>query len=128
MCIREFCEVESTTSFRLLVTGISFFASAFPDQEQPGDLHAPAVAAARTNCCSIPPERGTGKYTAVKPDSEFHPDGKLLLYEIKAGGERTGGFELLDIDSRMNSSRRPPQRISARLCLCPGLEKLLLRP
>ncbi len=30
----------------------------------------------------------------------FHPDGRLMLYEVKQGGERTGTFELLDIQNR----------------------------
>jgi prolyl oligopeptidase len=46
-----------------------------------------------------PAERGTGPYTAVKP-LRVSPDGRLLLYEVKEGGERTGTFELLDIETR----------------------------
>src|SRR5260221_10485108 len=46
-----------------------------------------------------PSERGTGKYTAVKP-LRVSPDGRLLLYEVKEGGERTGTFELLEIETR----------------------------
>jgi prolyl oligopeptidase len=43
--------------------------------------------------------RGTGPHTAVKPIRISH-DGRLLLYEVKQGGERTGSFELLDIETR----------------------------
>jgi len=46
-----------------------------------------------------PAHRDTGKYTAVKP-LRVSPDGRLLLYEVKEGGERTGIFELLEIDTR----------------------------
>jgi len=46
-----------------------------------------------------PAERGTGEHTAVKP-LRVSPDGRLLLYEVKEGGERTGTFELLDIRCR----------------------------
>ena len=46
-----------------------------------------------------PTERGTGQYTAVKP-LRVSSDSRLLLYEVKQGGERTGTFELLDIDNR----------------------------
>jgi len=46
-----------------------------------------------------PAERGTGPYTAVKPRS-VSPDGRLLLYEVKQGGERTGTFEIFDIETR----------------------------
>src|SRR4029077_12956110 len=41
-------------------------------------------------------ERGTGKYTAVTP-LRVSPDGRLLLYEVKEGGERTGTFEILEV-------------------------------
>ncbi len=46
-----------------------------------------------------PALRGTGQHTAVKPLS-ISPDGRLLLYEVKQGGERTGTLELLDVETR----------------------------
>jgi prolyl oligopeptidase len=46
-----------------------------------------------------PAERKTGNHTAVKPLRLSH-DGRLLLYEVKEGGERTGRFELLDIQNQ----------------------------
>jgi prolyl oligopeptidase len=46
-----------------------------------------------------PADRGTGPYTAIKP-LRVSPDGRLLLYEVKEGGERTGTFELLEIPTR----------------------------
>jgi prolyl oligopeptidase len=46
-----------------------------------------------------PVDRGTGNYTAIKP-LKASPDGRLLLYEVKQGGERSGNFELFDIESR----------------------------
>ena len=46
-----------------------------------------------------PSLRGTGHHTAVRP-LRFSPDGRLMLYEVKEGGERTGTFELLDIEKR----------------------------
>jgi len=46
-----------------------------------------------------PQDRGTGNHTAVKP-IRFSPHGHLMLYEVKEGGERTGTFELLDIQER----------------------------
>src|SRR5258707_4348999 len=46
-----------------------------------------------------PALRGTGPHTAVKP-LRISPNGRLLLYEVKQGGERSGTFELLDIDTR----------------------------
>lgn len=46
-----------------------------------------------------PALRGTGPHTAVKP-LRISLDGRLMLYEVKEGGERTGTFELLDIEKR----------------------------
>jgi prolyl oligopeptidase len=46
-----------------------------------------------------PSLRGTGPHTAVRP-LRISPDGSLMLYEVKQGGERTGTFELLDIQTR----------------------------
>jgi prolyl oligopeptidase len=46
-----------------------------------------------------PTERGSGPYLAVRP-LKISPDGRLLLYELKEGGERTGIFELLEIATR----------------------------
>jgi prolyl oligopeptidase len=46
-----------------------------------------------------PSKRGTGIHTAVKP-LHVSPNGQLLLYEVKQGGERTGTFEVLDVESR----------------------------
>ena len=46
-----------------------------------------------------PSQRGTGKYTALNP-VRLSPDGRLLFYEIKEGGERTGTFEIFDIERR----------------------------
>jgi prolyl oligopeptidase len=46
-----------------------------------------------------PAERRTGNHTAVKP-LQLSQDGRLLLYEVKEGGERTGTFELFDIKKR----------------------------
>lgn len=46
-----------------------------------------------------PALRGTGPHTAVR-SLRISPDGQLMLYEVKEGGERTGTFELLDIQNR----------------------------
>ena len=50
-----------------------------------------------------PALRGTGPHTAVKP-LRISSDGRLMLYEIKQGGERTGTFEVLDIETRATLS------------------------
>jgi len=94
--IREFLAVETYDSLQIAGSRY-FFRKRLPDQEQPciymreGD--------GEDQLLVDPSERGTGKYTAVKP-LRVSPDGRLLLYEVKDGGERTGTFELLEIDTR----------------------------
>jgi prolyl oligopeptidase len=46
-----------------------------------------------------PALRKTGNHTALKP-LQLSQDGRLLLYEVKEGGERTGTFELFDVEKR----------------------------
>lgn len=46
-----------------------------------------------------PAVRKTGKHTAVRPVC-LSQDGSLLLYEIKEGGERSGMFEVFDLERR----------------------------
>jgi prolyl oligopeptidase len=46
-----------------------------------------------------PTDQGAGKYVAVKPIL-LSPSGQFILYETKEGGERTGTYELLNIQSR----------------------------
>jgi prolyl oligopeptidase len=46
-----------------------------------------------------PAERMTGTHTALKP-LRLSQDGRLLLYEVKEGGERTGIFEMFDVEKR----------------------------
>lgn len=46
-----------------------------------------------------PAQRGTGPYTAIRP-LRLSMDGRMLLYEVKQGGERTGIFELFDLEER----------------------------
>jgi prolyl oligopeptidase len=43
---------------------------------------------------------GSDPYTAVSI-SQISVDGRFLLYEIKHGGERSGRFEILDVDRRL---------------------------
>lgn len=94
--IREFFAVETYDSLQK-VGSRYFFRKRLPDQEQPcvymreGD--------GEDQLLIDPSARGTGKYTAVKP-LRVSPDGRLLLYEVKQGGERTGTFELLEIETR----------------------------
>jgi prolyl oligopeptidase len=95
--IREFLAVETYDSLQKAGSRY-FFRKRLPDQEQPCIYMRDG--ADSEDCLLIDPsERGTGKYTAVKP-IRISPDGRLLLYEVKEGGERTGTFELLEIETR----------------------------
>src|SRR5579871_918496 len=55
-----------------------------------------------------PASLGAGPYTAGKL-LRVSTDGRLLLYEIKLGGERSGTFEIFDVESRRILSDRLPR-------------------
>src|SRR5208283_4951832 len=95
--IREFLAVETYDSLQI-AGGRYFFRKRLPDQEQPC-IYMRERADGEDHLLIDPSERGTGTYTAVKP-LRVSPDGRLLLYEVKEGGERTGTFELLEIETR----------------------------
>jgi prolyl oligopeptidase len=95
--IRELLDVETYDSIQK-VGQRYFFRKRLPGQEQ----HCIFMREGpdEDDCLLIDPaERGTGKHTAVKP-LHVSPDARLLLYEVKEGGERTGTFELRDIESQ----------------------------
>jgi prolyl oligopeptidase len=95
--IREFLAVETYDSLQR--TGKRyFFRKRLPDQEQPS-IYMRDRADGEDRLLIDPAARGTGTFTAVKP-LRVSPDGRLLLYEVKEGGERTGIFELVDIETR----------------------------
>ena len=95
--IREFLAVETHDS--LQKTGNRyFFRKRLPDQEQPC-IYMREGAEGEDQLLIDPADRQTGKFTAVKP-LRVSSDGRLLLYEVKEGGERTGSFECLDIRNR----------------------------
>ena len=95
--IRELVDVETYDSIQK-VGQRYFFRKRQPGQEQPC-IYFREGADGADQLLIDPVERGTGPYTAVKP-LRVSPDGRLLLYEVKEGGERTGKFELLDIKTR----------------------------
>jgi len=95
--IREFLAVETYDSLQRFGSRY-FFRKRLPDQEQPC-IYMRDGADGEDRLLIDPSERGTGNFTAVKP-LRVSPDGRLLLYEVKEGGERTGTFELLEIETR----------------------------
>lgn len=95
--IREFLAVETHDSLQKAGNRY-FFRKRLPNQEQPC-IYMRDGADGEDQLLIDPLERGTGKFTAVKP-LRISLDGRLLLYEVKEGGERTGTFELLEITTR----------------------------
>lgn len=95
--IREFLAVETYDSIRRAGNRY-FFRKRLPDQEQPCICMREGVEG-EDQILLDPAHRKTGKYTAVKP-LRVSPDGRLLLYEVKEGGERSATFECLDIANR----------------------------
>ena len=94
--IREFLAVETSDSLQKAGNRY-FFRKRLPDEEQPC-VYMREGADGQDQLLIDPRERGTGKHTAVQPLRASH-DGRLLLYEVKQGGERTGTFELFDVES-----------------------------
>lgn len=95
--IRELLDVETYDSLQK-VGSRYFFRKRLPEQEQPC-IYVRDGADGADRLLIDPAERGTGRFTAVKP-LQVSSDGRLMLYEIKEGGERTGTFAMLDIESR----------------------------
>jgi prolyl oligopeptidase len=95
--IRELLDVETCDSIQK-VGQRYFFRKRLRGQEQPC-IYLREGAKGADQLLIDPAERGTGPYTAVKP-LRVSPDGRLLLYEVKEGGERTGTFEILEIETR----------------------------
>jgi prolyl oligopeptidase len=96
--VRQFLAVETYDSLQTLGSRY-FFRKRLPDQEQPC-ICMREGADGEDQLLVDPAARASGRYIAVKP-LQVSPDGRLLLYEVKEGGERTGTFELLDIETRM---------------------------
>jgi prolyl oligopeptidase len=95
--IREFLAVETYDSLQKAGNRY-FFRKRLPDQEQPC-ICMREEPDGKDQLLVDPAEHGAGKYTAVKP-LRVSPDGRLLLFEVKEGGERTGTFKLLEIETR----------------------------
>jgi len=95
--IRELLDVESVDSF-VIDANRYVFRKRLPSEEQPS-IYLREGAEGEDQLLIDPARRASGKYTAVKP-VRLSSDGRLLLYEIKEGGERTATFELFDIEDR----------------------------
>jgi prolyl oligopeptidase len=94
---RELLDVETYDSLQKAGNRY-FFRKRPPGQEQPSIYMREGIDGP-DQLLVDPSRRSTGQHTAVRP-LRISPDGRLLLYEVKEGGERTGIFELLDIENR----------------------------
>ncbi|HEY1730383.1 MAG TPA: prolyl oligopeptidase family serine peptidase [Terriglobales bacterium] len=95
--VREYLDVESYDS--LLRAGTRYyFRKRSRGQEQPC-IYFREGWSGKDQILIDPAELGRGKHLSVRP-LQISPEGKFLLYELKEGGERTGSFELLEIETR----------------------------
>jgi len=94
--IREFLAVETCDGVQK-AGGRYFFRKRLADQEQ-ACIYMREAPDGRDQLLVDPSTLGQEIHTAVKP-LRASPDGKLLLYEIKQGGERTGTFAIVDTQS-----------------------------
>jgi prolyl oligopeptidase len=95
--IRELLDIEIYDSVQK-VGQRYFFRKRLPGREQPC-VYFREGSEGTDHLLIDPAARGTGPHTAVKP-LRVSPDGRLLVYEVKEGGERSGTFEILDVDTR----------------------------
>ena len=94
--IRELLDVETYDS--LLQAGNRYlFRKRVPGQEQ-SSIFVREGPDGEDRLLINPADRGTGKYTSVSP-LLLSSDANLLLYAVKEGGERTGVFELFNIEA-----------------------------
>jgi prolyl oligopeptidase len=115
--IREFLAVETYDSLQRAGSRY-FFRKRLPNQEQPC-IYMRECADGEDRLLIDPSERRSGNFTAVKP-LRVSPDGRLLLYEVKEGGERTGTFELLEIETRMRLPDLLPRGYLRGFAFVPG--------
>ena len=95
--IRECLAVETYDSLQK-AGGTYFFRKREADNEQPSICMRHGFEA-EDQLLIDPADIGTGNHTAIKL-LRVSPGGRLLLYEIKEGGERTGKFGLFDVAAR----------------------------
>ncbi|MCU1304962.1 MAG: prolyl oligopeptidase [Candidatus Sulfotelmatobacter sp.] len=98
--IRAFLEIETYDTL-LVEGGRYFFRKRLPRQEQPSIYTRDANG--QDQLLVDPADLNVSNHTAVKPLA-VSPNGKILAYEVKEGGQRASRVELLDIAS---STRLP---------------------
>lgn len=104
--IREFLAVEAYSSLQKSGNRY-FFLKRLPEQEQPS-IYMREGFEGDDQLLIDPSTFGRGVHTAVRP-LRVSPNGRFLLYEIKEGGERSGTFALLDIESHQTLPEMLPR-------------------
>jgi prolyl oligopeptidase len=115
--VREFLAVETYDSLQKS-GGRYFFRKRLPEQEQPC-IYLRDGTQGEDQLLLDPSTRGTGKFTALKP-LYASPDGGLLVYEVKEGGERAGIFEIFDVEQRRILADRLPHGYLRSFAFAPG--------
>lgn len=95
--VRQLLVVDTYDSVMAL-GGRYFFRKRLAAQEQ-ASIYMRQGATGRDELLIDPQLRKRGKYISVKP-LRLSQDGKLLVYEVKDGGERTATIEIFDIERR----------------------------
>jgi prolyl oligopeptidase len=106
--IREFLAVETYDSLQQ-AGSLYFFRKRFADEEQPS-IYVRQGEVGEDHLLVDPAAEGRGKFSSVKLLCVSR-DGRLLLYEVKEGGERTGTFRLLDTGTRAKIADELPRGI-----------------
>ncbi len=94
--IRQLLAVKTYDSLRQ-VGNLYFFRKRLADEEQPS-IYVRQGEHGTDRLLLDPAAEGRGKFSSVKLLC-VSPNGRLLLYEVKEGGERTGTFRLLDVET-----------------------------
>ncbi len=92
--VRELLDVETCDSIH--ISGDRYIFCRRAKGEEQASIFLRDGSSGEERLLLDPKARGTGACTAVKP-LLLSPDGTLLLYEVKEGGERMGTFEILKV-------------------------------
>jgi prolyl oligopeptidase len=114
--IREFLEVETYDSLQR-VGNRYFFRKRLPHEEQ-ASIYMREGESGQDRMLVNPIAQGGGKFTSVQL-LRVSPDGQLLLYEVKEGGERTGTFRLLEVGTGVQLADALPRGILRGLVFAP---------
>jgi prolyl oligopeptidase len=117
--IRQLLAVKTYDSLRR-VGNLNFFRKRLADEEQPS-IYVRRGEDGEDRLLVDPAAEGPGKLTSVKL-LRVSPDGRLVLYEVKEGGERTGTFRLIDVDTGAKLADALPRGILRGFVFAPDGE------